>query len=382
MCESRVGVSGVSEPRKSSKGRIAAVVDGPLWPTPDPLAMIVEGRPGPRLTGWRAGAPNVEIAPVDAWERPIHPGSDFISPGGRSIVTELWSRPSPDLPREHRAPTFQGIFRTDLSTGESQLANYTIKGGFKRPKLGFGLSPNSHRVLIMEAWLFTGVPIEPSHEAPLRSPQPQVSAHPRLPNTEPRWTLSVCAFDDSPPQEVMTFSDLPRARSYSGDQPLDAVWSCVQWSPDGSLVAAWMPIDVGGFREGGIRVFDTTSWTEVAQFPSAYLAGTASWGPKSDRLLFERYRSDTNEREVWIQHLDGSREEVAAIPKPNREGISKVRPLGLADNNRLVTVRTTKTKATIALTSATTGEHQDVLTWPEHIDARPVIAQLPIEAWE
>lgn len=130
-----------------------------------------------------------------------------------------------------------------------------------------------------------------------------------------------------------------------------------------------------------MRIFDTTTWAEIAVFTRGHLHGTASWGPDSDRFLMTASDARTGASPVWIQHLDGTRQEVTNVRLANSFRDAPVWAMGLADNDHLLTMRAPRGRVTLMRTSVATGEHEVLLTWPGRLDNKPVIAQMPPGTW-
>ena len=112
----------------------------------------------------------------------------------------------------------------------------------------------------------------------------------------------------------------------------------------------------------------------TARFEDAYLAGSASWGPDSDRLLL-------NWLDVWVQHLDGRRQPITVLSESDDSGIRPAHPLGMADNDHLLTVRAPRNRSTLMRTSIADGTHEGIVTWEGGYGTYPVLAQMPPETW-
>ncbi len=345
-----------------------------LWPVAAPIAMLAAGTKG--LRGWALGSARVKSAPVAARDRAVHPGTDLLAPGGHAVLTDVRSRARP----AQDTSSFLGIHRTEVRSGATRRADFTPRTLDKEPRLFFGGSPDGQTVAVVEHWNMATEPMpDTSHLSPSKAAEVRAE-YGRYVGRLERRSITIASFDGRPEHEILTAAVPPKSE-YGHTFALDTIKSLVQWSPNGSLLAVWMPIDLDGVDVVAVRVFSTSTWRQVAEFPRAFLAGTASWGPESDRLLLETFNTHTRVRSVWIQHLDGDHESVEAIPQPNRAGTSVVRPLGLADNRRLVTVRAARGKATLSLTDAATGEQAPVVAWPDDNETRPAVAQLPPESW-
>jgi hypothetical protein len=57
------------------------------------------------------------------------------------------------------------------------------------------------------------------------------------------------------------------------------------------------------------------------------------------------------------------------------------RPLGMADNDHLITLRLPKNRATIMRTSIVDGTHEGLFAWTGEQHMYPKIAQMPPETW-
>jgi hypothetical protein len=111
--------------------------------------------------------------------------------------------------------------------------------------------------------------------------------------------------------------------------------------------------------------------------PDARLAGSASWGPDSDRLLLEDTPSDN-----WVHYLDGHRQPVTVLPGTGGKDIRPIRPVGLADNNHLLTFRQPEDRMTVGRTNLSNGHTDGILAWTGEYLMYPVLAQMPPDAWK
>ncbi len=344
--------------------------DEPLWPSEAPLAMVVmstEDWPNV-LRGWHLGSP--VIARGFDLERLIAGSRDVLTPGGRAA---LYSREVEFPPDEaHPQPFWDsvGIYRVDVSTGKNERAGFD-----PRPApdiigdLAFGGSPDASSVVIAENW---SLPRPPAPNLSGLSGRELAIARGEFAirlDADMRTTISLATFDGAPAREVATLN------AKFASMPTDG--TPIQWSPNGRLVAIEFLVP-RGTRPWSQEawVFDTSTWAVVARYENAGLAGSACWGPDSDRLLLEH-----NVNTTWVQHLEGTRQPITVLPSAGGEMMRPTRPLGMADNDHLITLRLAEDRATIMRTSIADGTHEGIVTWEGGYGTYPVLAQMPPETW-
>jgi len=340
--------------------------DDPLWPAAGSVVMVVaKGMASPTVTmGWALGSPTISLM------REPEPGSfadrNVLAPGGRAILRKTLIR-NPDFekyPDAYWAP--QSIQRVTVATGEVDRAGFDPRPTKQLNTIEFGGSPDGVSGVIVEQWSdpepdprrdYENLPGLEQARGRNEYEQRQRAAN--------RVTISVATFDGVPAREIATLNALPYP---VGDA------SAVQWSPDGRLVA--VSLLYGTEWNAQVHVFDSTSWDAVALFKNAYIAGSASWGPHSDRILVQGPRD-----QCWIQHLDGNRQPITVLAPTDSSGLRPIRPIGIADNGHLLTLRTPGNRATIMRTSIADGTHEGLLAWTDQPYMYPVIAQMPPETW-
>lgn len=309
--------------------------DETLWPAAGPLVMVVaKGMASPTVTmRWVLGS-----ATVSLMHEP-EPGSfadrNVPAPGGRAILRKVLVH-NPDFekyPDAYWAP--QNIQRVTVATGELANASFDPRPTKQPSAIELGSSPDGDSVVIVEQWS------DPEHD-PRRDYENLPGAeqirgrneYERRQRAANRLTISIAKFDGVPARVIATLNALP---FQAGDA------SCVQWSPDGRLVA--VSLLYGTEWNEQVHVFDSASWDAVALFKNAYLAGSASWGPNSDRILVQGPKD-----QCWIQHLDGDRQPITVLPPTDSSGLRPIRPIVIADNDHLLTLRTPGNRATIMRT--------------------------------
>ncbi|WNM24784.1 hypothetical protein [Demequina capsici] len=272
-----------------------------------------------------------------------------------------------------------GIFAVDVRTGRETRANVQHHSAGSPSMLLFGGSPDGTRVALLDRWETPGEP-PPDYEGMSREEYYAASQRHALARKErARYTFTVASFDQSPAVEILTRAPAPKRHLVlGGPSNIDAP---VQWSPDGRLLALNLGTVEEDLEMTAVRVFETRTWTEVACFTQGALHGTASWGPDSDRFLMQSWSAKTGRIAMWIQHLDGSRQQVEIIPPPNSVNIRPVWAVGMADNAHLLTMRAPRKRATLMRTSLATGTHENLMTWPGLLENPAVVAQLPPGAW-
>ena len=231
---------------------------GPLVPSDEPVVLLVtstEQWPNV-IRGWHLGSATVDLMPE--MDRAIGSPTDVLTPGGRAILFERRI----ELPDTAISTTLrnvsEGVYRVDVATGRVDRAGFDPRPSPGRGgRVTFGGSPDGTRVAIAENWQTT-----------LQGQRPE-NAHARL-------TLTVATFDGTAPREIFTLNAIQLPKT-------DAIG--IQWSPDGRLLALHATHAEPPGHLGEVTVFDTTTWQVTHRIPDCGLAGSASWGPDSDRLL-------------------------------------------------------------------------------------------------
>lgn len=297
---------------------------------------------------------------------------DVLSPGGKHVLFENLVDFTLSVGGENRFWSVEGIYRADVSTGKVDRAAFEPRLDGVIGSRAFAASPDATRVLIAENWNASDrnetvagkkrpIRVGADESGPLRLGKPSAGPLPV------RVTLSLARFDVSSPREIETFVG---AISSNDDH------SVVQWSPDGEFAAVALWRYDQPRPTPTVEIFETHTWSVALHIEDAQLAGSASWGPDSDRLLV-RDLGDA----LWIQHMDGSRKDVTTLPIAGDQYMRPIRPLGMADNDHLLTLRIPADRATIMRTSIADGTHDGVLTWECEHHSYPVIAQMPPETW-
>jgi len=344
--------------------------DEPLWPSAAPLVMVVmstEDWPNV-LRGWHLGS--LVVARGSDPERLIAGSRDVLTPGGWAAVHNRVVEFPPD--DAHPKPYWDsvGVYRVAVATGKNDRAGFEARP-MENPScdLAFGGSPDAASVVIAQNW---SLPRAPSPDLSGLDGRAAASARGewyKLLDAGQRVTISLATFDGAPAREIVTMN------AQCGTDAADA--TAIQWSPDGRLVAICLRV-VSNQPSSPVEVhvFDTSTWELVARYADACLAGSACWGPDSDRLLLE-HNINTN----WVQHLDGTRQPITVLPSAGGKDKRPTRPLGMADNDHLLTLRLPEDRATIMRTSIADGTHEGLFAWTGEDAMYPVIAQMPPETW-
>jgi hypothetical protein len=298
-----------------------------------------------------------------------------ITAGGLSILSDRFSYFLLDE-SGRRDEVWSGLHSVDIATGVERRAAFERKQQNMRfgSLLEFGGSPHGDRVAVVEHWSVRQETEGELNELTLE--QVVKERRKRL-----RLTLTIAAFDGSPPVELITKGHAPKASLVGGSADNDGVWTPVQWSPDGRLLAVQLSVTKGDTEHQAVRVFDTATWQEIACFDDGHLYGCASWGPDSDRFLMGAHLTKGRHAH-WVQHVDGTRQLLTIMPEQNNVMRRPWWPVGMVDNDHLLTMRAPRHRATLMRTKLTTGEHEDVFTWPGQFGGQMVVAQMPPETWE
>jgi len=291
---------------------------------------------------------------------------DVVNPGGHAILRQT-VLPNPyfdSYPDPYWTP--QHIRRVTLATGEIANAGFDAHPNQDQSNVLFGGSPDGQAVVVAEQWSDPGFDSRRDYENLPGVEQVQGrNEYEQRQRAANRLTISIATFDGATAREIATLNAL---HFQAGDA------SGVQWSPDGRLVA--VSLLYGTEWDQQVHVFDSASWQTVALFKSVHLVGSASWGPDSDRILVEG-----SGEACWIQHLDGNHQPITVLPSTGSSGLRPTRPIGIADNDHLLTLRTPGNRAIIMRTSITDGTHEGLLAWTDQPYMYPVIAQMPPETW-
>ncbi|WNM23738.1 hypothetical protein RN607_10240 [Demequina capsici] len=358
--------------------------EGSLWPSDAPVvALFGLGQRtllGFQYEGWSLGAKQTGQmalpADFDAGEQIA------IVPGGRAIlVNRRVAVPAAEVRKGVPWSTTEGVYRVDVSTGEVDRVGFEPRIAAAQASAYFGGSPDGEHVAIIELWTSATEPWPDTSGMPPEEANALESAHHRHVIRSVRTSIWIATFDGQVPREIYTYGH-ERVLSVTGGRPtFDEATVPVQWSPDGRLLAVEVRGPEGEFDVNGVRVLDVATGHTVASYPGAYLSGTASWGPDSDRLLLGGHTTHPPRPLSWIQGLDGTRHEIEMFPKPNSMGFRRLRPLGLADNDHLLTAQGLGKRATVLRTNIATGEHEALFSVTGSDPINPVIAQMPPETW-
>lgn len=322
---------------------------GSLAPSEEPVVFLVtstEQWPNV-IRGWRLGSPTVDLMPET--DRVVGSPIDVLTPGGRAILFERRiTLPDTSISTTLRDVS-EGIYRMDVTTGRVDRVSFDPRPSpGQEGHLKFGGSPDGTQIAIVEGW---GVTPE-GHLAQA---------------IDSRLTLTVAGLDGVPPQEICTLNAI---------QPLAPDTIGIQWSPNGRYLALDVCPAAPPSYSHEVTIFDTTTWQVAHRVPDAGLAGSASWGPDSDRLLVEQGPIAT-----WVQHLDGHREPITVLPGAGARDMRPLRPAGLADNDHLLTFRQPTDRMTVMKTSLRDGHSEGLVAWTGEYYMYPVLAPMPPDTW-
>ncbi|WP_421733100.1 TolB family protein [Cellulomonas sp.] len=341
----------------------------PLWPTSQPVALVVR-EPSPdglglwidteprshRFLGWSPGSSLLtvmaDVPGVDGEGNPI------LCAGGHAVLVEL-ARCMADDGGRFVEVVDRGVARVDLRTGAVARVELEPLPFSSLVRTAFAGSPDGASVAML------GPRVRP--------PARGSATPPRGGETRPT-ELSVARFDGTTPRRFDVYEDLVLSEWNPDDVG-------VQWSPDGTRIAcavSWNEGPAQGparFRRETV-IYTAADGAEVQRIPGN-LCGSASWSADSNYLLVDHDLDDT-----WIHDLtrDTCRP-VLVLPPSGTRDMRPVRALGLADDDYLVTARHRGERMTIALTRVDDGATTAILSWNE-LEARyPKIASLPCRTW-
>jgi hypothetical protein len=337
--------------------------DDPLWPSAAPVVMVVNvPEEGPStLRGWALGSPTFARAPEPRRKTAGH--RDVLAPGG----TAIFQKRCVDLPLDDEHPRLHvkddGVYRIDVATGASTRAGFEpLVNSDQSGARAMASAPDAESVVILDGWSISDEPHPKSDLPSVIEAAGGLEAYMRRLHASVRIRLSLATFDGAPACELATIE----GGSAGGNH---------QWSPDGRLMALnVVPSDKWPVFPD-IWVFDTTTWQVIARLEDVQIVGSASWGPGSDRLLAGR--GD----DFFVQHLDGNRQPLTVLPKFDNNGNHPAYPLGMADNDHLLTFRAPRDRGTLMRTSIADGTHEGIVTWEAVDSTCPVLAQMPPETW-
>ena len=129
-----------------------------------------------------------------------------------------------------------------------------------------------------------------------------------------------------------------------------------------------------------MHLVNAESGQVVTRLPGYELCGSASWSPSGNRLLL---RADTTCVCTYDLHTDDV-EPVALMSGRQQQpwAAGAWRPLGLADEHRLLIARRQGTVATVCTGDLAGGPLEPVFSWPDRMDLAPILGQMPADHWQ
>lgn len=343
----------------------------PLWPSPDPVVMNFNSSeawpPVPR--GWVYGSTSIALRPQPVAGSYSEGTQDAICPGGWFVVHQNVQNFADQARQERYRWAVDGIYRIDVRTGAVDRARFKPELESSLNSLHYAGSPGGRQVVVAEHIYVDSEAGDsfdhadhPLNQAMPRKEYRKVALH------YARTRLVLATFDGAAPRTIGVFRAGLMGKPDS---------SYVQWSPDGRLIAVSMHFRMRE-REARteITVLDPSTGEIAARLEGATLAGSASWGPWSDRLVVE---GDGDE--AWVHHLDGKREPITVLPPYGGRDLRPIRVLGMADNEHLLTLRIYGADGILMRTSLRDGSHEQLLRWEGQKHMYPVLAQMPPETW-
>lgn len=326
------------------------LVEEPPALQPEPVPVLVSVHALPHV--WLREL--AQVRPLPDFDRWLPANTkDVLGGGGRWLVLEriTWSEDE-SIPYLERRVSL-GVHRYSFATGALDRAGFDpLHGGFNR--LHLAGSPDGTQVLIAQHWL-AGAPDRPKTDE------------------DARMTLSLAGFDGSPPRELLTMGG--GATGNGDDQAL-------QWSPDGTRIAASVSLDQGPGQRSRwvVLVLDASTGREVARHDGALLCGSVSWSPDSERLLVQ----DETETTWVLDTATGTREAIPFLPG-RRPGVwvnGSLRPLGFADPDHLMVATQRGATMTLSAVHLTTSASRPLVRWAGSLDMYPRLATMPAGYWD
>jgi hypothetical protein len=330
--------------RDSARWRVEVEEAAQLWPASQSIGLVVYDDLGSRMLGWPVGSRVLREMPTV--QGMFRQGRPVLCPGGHGVLLDLRTRVVDEAGGVDRVE--RGVARVDLRTGAVARLSFDTLPNSKMSASVAG-SPDGARVAFAWAW-------QDSVDA-------AVSKHAY------RTGLYLATLDGSPPLELTSLLNAGCSGLNVDDVP-------VQWSPDGALVAFAILRGgaVGPFYE--TLIYDAATGTEIQRVPGT-LCGSASWAPDSRSLLVDHHEDDT-----WIHDVQiGTAHPVTVLAPRGSRDWRPFSPLGLAEEDRLVTARRRGERMTISLMDLSDGTTSEILSYSYGGARYPTIAAMPSGTW-
>jgi hypothetical protein len=180
--------------------------------------------------------------------------------------------------------------------------------------------------------------------------------------------LTLTGFGNTVPREVL------RVRGSLITSADDLV---VQWSPDGTSVAAsfWYYPTSGPEGLAQVVLLDAESGAPLGA-EDGFLTGSLSFSADSRRLLMSTHES------VLVHDLDGGgARPISFVPplEPPRPGVPRL--LGFADDTRLIVAVQRGRTMTVGTTDVDGVDWRPTVRWTGEHDMYPVFAAMPTAFW-
>ncbi len=279
-------------------------------------------------------------------------------PGGRAVLFERAISADDEGLSYADSRRSVGVCRLELATLQVDELNFRPDpGAGNAPE--FAGAPDGEQVAVLQPW-----GIEPVGRGYWPS--------------DGRVTLWIGAFDGSPARKILTLQG-GMFRS-SDDQP-------VQWSPDGRWLALSVSVSTdeltGRPGPSTVHLVDASTGAIVSRLNEWRLCGTASWTPNSRQLLVAQGHESGRDA-ISIFDLD-THELTTVVPvsgRPQNPTLAGARrPLGLADQQRVLVAVRRGTTMTLSVENLDDEKLRPLLRWDGELDMYPVVAQMPADYW-
>lgn len=327
----------------------ATIVEEPLSVASEPVPLLVEHF-GSRLA-WQPG--ESRLSRIGPYGEPTGGAAYVLGHGGESLMFERSvDDPSDETIEWGDRRRVEGYFRLDLASGTTEQARFESVQGMKA-YADFALSPDGCRAAIAQTWL------------------PPVLTERRILPSDYRTRVTLAAFGGTDARVVLARSGL--LGWFPESTPM-------QWSPDGSWLAVTVAIAVPDeIARVEVALLDTSTGLIERRIKDANLAGTSSWSPDGRSLLVV----DSYGRPSIIELPSGERRPIPALPDEvaNAHERHRPRPLGWADNTRLIVGLTRGNTSRLCLFDLDAGLQDTLLRWTGHYQDYVALAPMPLGFW-